>query len=183
MDKILLEKFIEDYNASDMVLIGVGSQLNSRVVDDSEQLRQLLQIFGKYLDKKNYFIITTLQDDMFIECGYNRRRVVRPILAATDEEESKQWELYNKWLAATLNKKLMIIELGEDFNRPNIFRWPFENVVFINQKSCMYRVHDVFYQLPENIKERATSVKLNAFDFIKQLSVLLNIPICGTILE
>ncbi len=174
MDKELYKKFIDDYNAADMVLIGIGAQLHRKAVADDEKLMELLHFYQEKLDKKNYFIITTLVDDMFIDAGFNRRRLVRPLLAEESEDEEKQWELYNKWLSATLNKKLMIIELGEDFNRPNVFRWPFENVVFINQKACMYRIHDVFYQLPENISKRATGIQVNAYEFIKELSILLN---------
>ena len=51
-----------------------------------------------------------------------------------EENGQKQWDLYNKWLSATLNKQLLIIELGEDFNHPNVFRWPFEKIVFIIKK-------------------------------------------------
>ncbi len=174
MDEILLKKFIEDYDSADMIVIGVGAQLHSNAVPDAEELNNLLNYYQPILDKKNYFIVTTLRNDDFLNAGYNRRRLVRPLLAGEDQEEEKQWDLYNKWLSATLNKKLMIIELGEDFNTPQVFRWPFEKVVFINQKACMYRIHDVFYQLPENICDRASSVPVNAYEFIKKLSVLLN---------
>lgn len=173
MVKSLYERFISDYNEADMILIGIGSQLHGNVVKQDDRIR-LLRYYLEKIEKKNYFIITTLTDDAFLESGYNRRRLVRPLLVQDVEDEEKQWELYNKWLSATLNKKLMIIELGEDFNHPNIFRWPFEKVVFVNQKSYMYRVHDVFYQLPENIGDRATSVEMNALTFLQELSVLLN---------
>ncbi len=33
-------------------------------------------------------------------------------------------ELYNKWLSGTLAKKLLVIELGEGFNNPNLIKWP-----------------------------------------------------------
>ncbi len=174
MNRELFEQFIEDYNSADMVVIGIGTQLHKRMINDVEKFTQILHFYCDKLDKKNYFIITTLNDDVLIDMGFNRRRLVRPLMAQESEIEEKQWELYNKWLSATLNKKLMIIELGEDFNHPNVFRWPFEKVIFINQKSYMYRIHDVFYQLPENINSRAMGVQQNAFEFLEELFVLLN---------
>ena len=61
------------------------------------------------------------------------------------------------------------LEIGEDFNHPNIFRWPFEKVVFINQKAKMYRISDLFYQLPADIGDRAKSVKINGMSFVCDL--------------
>ena len=43
----------------------------------------------------------------------------------------------------------------------------------INQKSKMYRINDEFYQLPENIGERACGINKNAKDFVKELRDML----------
>ena len=72
------------------------------------------------------------------------------------------------WLSRTLNRKLMILELGEGFLQPTINRWPFERTVMINQKSCMYRVHKTFYQIADEIKERAFAVKADSVEFFAQ---------------
>lgn len=174
MNKGIISEFVDKYNDSDMILIGMGSHFNKNVIPDQEEYKNVLSKLLEHLNGKNYFIVTTLKGDIFLEAGVNRKRLVRPLLAAENEEEGKMWDFYNKWLSCTLNKKLLILELGEDFNHPNIFRWPFEKVTFINQKAFMYRVHDVFYQLPDNIRERSQSVQCNGYDFIKELSVLLN---------
>ena len=43
--------------------------------------------------------------------------VANPLMMEENREiEEKQWDLYNKWLSGTLNKKLIIIELGEGFD-------------------------------------------------------------------
>ena len=88
---------------------------------------------------------------------------------STSTKRKKQWDFYNKWLSASLNKNLLILEIGEDFNHPNIFRWPFEKVVFINQKAKMYRISDLFYHLPIDIGDRAKSVKINGMSFVCDL--------------
>ncbi len=173
VDKNIIESFKKDYNEAEMVLAGIGSELHKNMFDGAGNIKKMLEYYNKILDKKNYFIITSLAQNIFIDTDFNKKRIVNPVMienAGEGEEkqkEEKQWELYNKWLSATLNHKLMIVELGEGFNRPNIFRWPFEKILFINQKAVMYRINQHFYQLPENISERAFSVKCNSLRFLE----------------
>lgn len=81
----------------------------------------------------------------------------------------KQWNLYNKWLQRTLNKKLIILELGEGFKMPTLMRWPFEKIVFINEKARLYRINKDFYQVPENLHEKGFAVKSDSKDFLETL--------------
>ena len=41
-----------------------------------------------------------------------------------------QWKAYQEWLGRTLNRRLLALELGEDFRMPKLIRWPFEKTVF-----------------------------------------------------
>ena len=79
-----------------------------------------------------------------------------------------QWEKYQKWLSCTLNRKLVILELGEGFECPSLFRWPFEKTVFFHQKAKLIRVNEKLWQVGEEIKERAISVPMNAKDFLTE---------------
>ena len=96
-------------------------------------------------------------------------RVLGLSLDSLFAEEEKQWDFYNKWLSSSLAKKLVIVELGEDFSNPNVIRWPFERIVMINQKAKMYRVHSTFYQIPKEIGDRACAFEMNGAQFIKEL--------------
>jgi len=170
VDKNIIECFKKNYNEAEMVLIGIGSEFHMDMFDSAEKMKQMLEYYNAVLDRKNYFIITSLAQNIFENTDFNRKRIVNPIMIDTvGETEEKQWELYNKWLSGTLNHRLMIIELGEGFNRPNIFRWPFEKILYINQKSVMYRINQQFYQLPENISERAFSIACNSVAFLDWL--------------
>lgn len=175
VDKNVIEAFKKNYNESEMVLIGIGNELHTDMFNSAEDMKKMLEHYNRILDKKNYFIITSLAQNIFKDTEFNKKRIVNPVMidntgeAEEKQTEEKQWELYNKWLSATLNHKLMIVELGEGFSRPNIFRWPFEKITFINQKSVMYRINQHFYQLPENISERAFSVECNSLRFLECL--------------
>ena len=69
----------------------------------------------------------------------------------------------------TMNRELLVLELGEGFKVPTVIRWPFEKTVFFNQKSRMYRVHETLSQVTEEIKERAVSVRENSVQWIRKL--------------
>lgn len=70
----------------------------------------------------------------------------------------KQWNLYNKWLQGTLNKKLTILELGCDFSFMSVIRLPFEKIALINQKSYYYRINRNFPQITAELKGKMESV-------------------------
>lgn len=79
------------------------------------------------------------------------------------------WEKYQKWLSATLNRKLLVLELGEGFRTPTVIRWPFEKTVFFNRKSRMFRVHGSLCQVSREIGERAVPVAENSAEFIRRI--------------
>lgn len=77
-----------------------------------------------------------------------------------------QWERYTKWLQLTLNKKIVLLELGVDFEVPTVIRWPFEKMALLNYKAYLYRINRKLPQIPVEIKDKGASVKENSFEFI-----------------
>ena len=172
MEKQIFSDFIDKYRDAEMVVIGIGEEWNAYL--EKQEYQDLLAFYAPYLEKKNYFCITSSKKNDFSWGSLNPKRVVQPLLLEAEKEEvEKQWDLYNKWLSATLNKKLMLIELGEGFLIPNLIRWPFEKVTFINQKSVLYRINGQLPQLPENISERAAAVSESSYDFLQELKNFL----------
>ena len=178
MEKQIFSDFIDKYRDAEMVVIGIGEEWNAYL--ENQEYQDLLAFYAQYLEKKNYFCITSSKKNDFSWGSLNPKRVVQPLLLEAEqitsekkEEVEKQWDLYNKWLSATLNKKLMLIELGEGFLIPNLIRWPFEKVTFINQKSVLYRINGQLPQLPENISERAAAVSESSYDFLQELKKFL----------
>ena len=77
-----------------------------------------------------------------------------------------QWEKYTRWLQLTLNKKLILLELGVGFDAPTVIRWPFEKIAMLNYKAWLYRINQKLPQLPSEIKDKGTSVNENSFEFV-----------------
>lgn len=157
----------EDVKDYDYILIGLGDEaLNN----NDGNLIDMLNKFGELLDKNNYFIISSTKHNYLGESIINPKRMVCPYI----NEDEKQWDFYNKWLSATLAKKLLVIEIGEGFNNPNLIRWPFERIVMINDKAHFYRAHSTFYQIPKEIADKACTMKINSYEVLKELVNVVN---------
>lgn len=82
-----------------------------------------------------------------------------------------QWERYKKWLSHTLNRRLLIIELGVDFYLPSIMRWAIEKTVMLNQKAKLVRIHEKLYQVPKELENRSYSISKNAVSFLTEFQI------------
>lgn len=81
----------------------------------------------------------------------------------------KHWETYRKWLQGTLNRRLLILELGVGMQFPSVIRWPFEKIAFFQQKAEFYRVNEKLYQLSEELKGKGVSIAENSIDWLMNL--------------
>lgn len=77
-----------------------------------------------------------------------------------------QWERYLKWMQGTLNRKVLILELGVGMTYPGIIRWPFEKIAFFNQKAGFYRINESLYQMTEELQNKGISVREDAVKFL-----------------
>ena len=96
----------------------------------------------------------TIQADPYIEEGY-----------------LPQWGKYTQWLTKTLNRELVILELGCGFENPGVIRFPFEKTCFFNRKSFFCRVHRTFPQAAAELGERAVGVKAFSPEWIRNFVV------------
>lgn len=95
----------------------------------------------------------TIQAETYIEEGYLPR-----------------WAAYKTWQAGTLNRRLLMLELGVGFGSPTVIRWPFEKIVYVNQKSYLLRVHKTLSQLPAEVGERAGRVAADSVEWILEMA-------------
>lgn len=78
----------------------------------------------------------------------------------------EQWQLYRKWLAGTVNRKLLVLELGVGMRFPSVIRWPFEKAAYFNQKAFFCRVNKNLYQLAEELSGKGVGISQNAIDWL-----------------
>lgn len=83
-----------------------------------------------------------------------------------EEGYLSSWNQYTAWLQRTLNTKLLVLELGEGFQNPSLFRLPFEKIVFFNKQAKLIRVHETLYQTGEEIRDKSIPVHQNSMEFL-----------------
>ena len=84
--------------------------------------------------------------------GFEKEHMVAPLDVSLTEE---QWNGYTGWLAGTLNRTTVLLELGEGFAHPSLIRWPFERTAAINRKARP--VSYTHLKTPLKDTERSTS--------------------------
>ena len=131
-----------------------------------EQVQKAYEVLADLLKDKNYFVISLCEDGLLEQSGLKKDRILTPVKEGEEETDggvypADSWETYTKWLQGTLNRNLVILELGVGMELPQLIRFPFEKVAYFNQKSCLYRVHSHLYQMTEEIKERGYSVPVH----------------------
>ena len=77
--------------------------------------------------------------------------------------------MYTKWLQGTVNRKLVVLELGVGMKFPGVIRFPFEKVAYFNQKAKFYRIHKNLYHLTEELASKGVGIADNAIDWLQNL--------------
>ena len=155
----------EKLENAEKVLIGIGSEWKMGEADREERIAAAVKKLHTLIEKKDYYIISTLTKEELDRLGFESSHTVTPLDVSLTEE---QWNQYTEWLARTLNRKLVLMELGEGFLHPSLIRWPFEKTAEINYKAHLYRIHKNFYQITDDIREKATAVKGDSVEFFAE---------------
>ena len=87
----------------------------------------------------------------------------------SEEGYRESWDSYMSWLQKTLNRKLVMLELGEGFDTPTVIRWPFEKVATVNNKATLIRVNDKVWQISEDIEAKAIPVNMSGVAFAEEI--------------
>lgn len=164
-----IEKIREELNErlgdAERILIGIGAEWKHGDAERENVITKAAESLKQLLAGKDYFVISTMTKEDVERLGFESANTVVPFDVSLTEE---QWNNYMNWLSRTLNRRLVILELGEGFMQPTIIRWPFEKTAAINNKARLYRVHKTFYQISDEIKEKAVAVKADSATFFAE---------------
>lgn len=136
----------------------------SHILSDvpQESFDAVLQYYNKELP------LEALKEPTCSICGEKLRFNQLGVDQYAEEGYLDRWSEYTKWLQGTVNKKLCVLELGVGLEYPTIIRFPFEKIVFYNQKAFLYRVHPSLYQLGEEIADKGRGINENPVDFLRK---------------
>ncbi|MDO5540786.1 MAG: hypothetical protein Q4F83_12090 [Eubacteriales bacterium] len=175
-----MEEILKVIRDSDMVLIGIGDEFTERKVK-REQIIEAYNYVNQMIQGKPWFAVTINTDDLIYESDLNKFFIVAPCGSETagntvtmeNYDESAyllQWKYYMNWLAATIGKKLCILELGVGMAYPSIIRMPFEKTAIFNEKAHLIRIHSKLAQSPEQLEGRSICISENPVDFLIKIN-------------
>ena len=130
------QKVLDRIKSSMMVLVGIGTEISEKHHTREELLAFYQEIAGA-VKGKFYFVVTLNTDDLIYEAGFDPSLIVAPcgsdrtgnVITNGHYDESgylPQWKAYQTWLGNTLNRELVILELGVGFEYPSVLRFPDE---------------------------------------------------------
>lgn len=160
---------INDYRSmiddAELVLVGIGEEFEQ--VENAGEILNAYNNIANILEGKNYFVVSACENGLIFNSKLNSDKITAPFcdFAGTEEQQEKQWGNYTLWLSCTLNRKLLVIELGASINKPQLMRWPFEKTVELNNKATMLRVNDFMPNVPKEISEKSHVVKGSSIEF------------------
>ena len=150
---------------AEMVLVGTGEEFEAESSQDI--LSKAYEKLAQLLAGKNYFVITTGKDDLIMQSGLKVDRIVQPLLFEEDSDQMPpMWDKYTEWLQGTLNRNVLILELGVGLKYPGVIRFPFEKAAYFNKKADFISVHGRLYQMTEELGDKGMSIAQNAVAFL-----------------
>ena len=146
-------------------LNGCGHMVESVTADEAEHMSAAFEeLFTRHFSSDEFQMLTRC-----CQCG--EPMVLNTVFAGQYDEQGyrKQWEVYTKWLQGSLNRRLLVLELGEGMRFPTVIRWPFEKIAYFNKKAIFVRVNEALYQLTEELSEKGLGISKNAIAWLESL--------------
>lgn len=145
------------------ILVGIGMEWDPKTPERKAKITTAAETLRRLLSGRDYYVITSLEEEGALALGIEKEHMAAPFCVSFTEED---WKNYTAWLAGTLNRNLVLLELGEDFKNPSLIRWPFEKTAMLNQKAVLFRVHKSLSQIPDTLKEKAVSIAADSVEFL-----------------
>lgn len=140
----------------------------------SDEVLRALRMIGKApkTDAVTQKLRERIPEDLLGRCPRCGAGMVLNVVQAAHYDEKGYlggWQRYTKWLQGSVNRKLLVLELGVGMQYPGMIRIPFERVTLLNQKSKMYRIHENLYQVPDDFGKKGVGIAENTIDWLNNL--------------
>lgn len=107
-----------------------------------------------------------IPDDICPHCGAPLTGNTKEAGTYIEEGYLPQWRKYTQWLAGSLNRETLILELGVGFANPGVIRFPFEKTAFFNQKAFLCRVNGRLPQIAQELQGRAVGIGEDSVEWV-----------------
>lgn len=158
-------------------LIGEGRTEKAEEVDQenlSDEVLRALKMIGKTAETDIVMqkLRERIPEDLLGRCPHCGAGMALNVVQAINYDEKgylSEWQHYTKWLQGSVNRQLLVLELGVGMQYPGMIRIPFERVTLLNQKAKMYRIHEKLYRVPDDLGKKGVGIAENSIDWLNNL--------------
>ena len=144
---------------------GCGQEIEDVTEEERERMKASFEeLFAGHLPEAGL--------EVLVRCGRcGASMELNNVFAENYNEQGymERWQLYTKWLQGTLNRRLLVLELGVGMRFPSVVRWPFEKIVYLNNKATFIRVNEKLYQMTEELAGKGCGIEQNAIAWLERL--------------
>ena len=72
----------------------------------------------------------------------------------------------DKWINNTIDKRLVVLDIGTGLNTPGVVRWPAENLVEQHPSGSLIRINLNNSDIPKEIQSKSISIKGDVSEFM-----------------
>ena len=99
-------------------------------------------------------------------CGGDMFMNVRGGSWFIDRPYKSQAAALNNWINNTIDKRLVVLDIGTGMNTPGVVRWPAENIIRQHPNGSLIRINLNDSEVPEEILSKSISIKGDISEFM-----------------
>ena len=73
----------------------------------------------------------------------------------------------NKWINNTVDKRLVVLDIGTGSNTPGVVRWPAENIIMQHRSGTLIRINLYDSEVPKEIQNKSISINDDISEFMR----------------
>ncbi len=169
------------YTQGDYGLFQCSTPCHNKTYDNEELIRKMLESQNIKISKSNELIISdnikmTIDSNLIPKCPVCGEPMIMNLRSDDTFVEDDTWHkhdrLYEEFINANKNKKILFLELGVGYNTPSIIKYPFEEMTYKLKKANLVRVNKDYAQVPEEIENKAIGLYYSIDEFLDKLKKL-----------
>ncbi|MBT3367718.1 MAG: NAD-dependent protein deacetylase of SIR2 family [Nitrospina sp.] len=100
-------------------------------------------------------------------CGGDMFMNVRGGSWFIDRPYELQKAALNKWINNTVDKRLVVLDIGTGSNTPGVVRWPAENIIMQHRSGTLIRINLYDSEVPKEIQNKSISINDDISEFMR----------------
>ena len=168
--------FVQNGFSKDKIYTAQGSfsriQCIKRCTEETWDVKPILDKILPHIDPANQEVTDLSCIPSCPRCGGDMFMNVRGGNWFIDRPYKSQKTALSEWIDNTIDKRIVVLDIGTGFNTPGVVRRPAENVVRQHSKGSLIRINLDDAAVPQEIRSKSVSIRGDASEFISGIANL-----------